>query len=806
MISGFLLTALLIATQQEQPETTRWTMRGSVGSAVIDGDTKIQFVENPVFTSGDRELRASWLIVFLDRHELGEQSITEDDDGDGVDASRIERELDSLKEDDFKGAPSLFSRFRSSRFTDQAKEIYLEGPIEYLENGRHVGQAGAIYLDMVEGRGWIADAAISVERTIRGRVTRLRVLADWLRHSADGSLRADDAVVTTCGYDDPHFHIRTSDLRITPSDENDENVEFDVTLRDNAIQLSESISIPLPKLWYPAGSDFTPKYEGFRLGNSARFGTFAEAQVNGDMGALGKRLTGALGDKPLWPKGKTRLKLRWLGSRGVLLDSSVKFKEENNYSWELQLGGLPDRGRDRGVVRVDEDERNTLRLWYRSRGRFLRSPEEWVDLSLTGQSDPGVQSEFWEKDFLKYEHRDSYLHYRRASDELYFDATVLGRTDSYRTEVNELPRLGFSRFSSQIVSIGSQPILYGTRTTAANLERVEGRGAKPDPIQTGVEPAFADTLGERKVNRLDSMHRIEMPFSLHFAGLRAVPFAEAQATMWDRGVNKGESPTRLGSFAGVRLATSFWKRRRDGGLHVFTPSVEARAALDVRLTDGKPVRFDAVDAVDSNVGIDAPYDSNTFEFGLRSRWLEANAIDEFDIEVKSTYQSSVIGMHDRWLPLEIYTTLFSEIWNIPYGFLHDARYDFNRDRTIYSNTALGFDVSPNWGMEFGHQRGTFSTEILGAVPPQTVGQAAFESASIGSRYKWTPKWEFDAKVSFSILDNGEDRTEFIIRRIGHDFVFELEFEDRTGEGGSSIGIGFRPLFNWRPSHIGALRR
>lgn len=806
MISGILLSAILLAAPQDETESQRWIMSGRVDNAVVDGDTLIQFVENPVFTSGGRELRASWLVIFLDRQELADRALTDSNDFE-VDQAQLERELDSLEEDDFKGAPSLFSRFKSSRFTDLAKEIYLEGPIEYLENGRYVGQAGAIYLDMVEGRGWIADAAISVERSIRGRVTRLRVLADWLRHSADGSLRAEDAIVTSCSYDDPHFHIRTSDLRITPNDDDNEAVEFDVTLRDNAIQLSESISIPLPKLWYPAGSDFTPKYEGFRLGSSARFGTFAEAQVNGDMGALGKRLTGALGDKPLWPKGQTRLKLRWLGSRGVLLDSSVKFKEENNYSWELQLGGLPDRGRDRGVVRVDESERDTLRLWYRSRGRFLRSSKEWIDLSFTGQTDPGVQSEFYEKDFLKYEHRDSYLHYRKASDELYFDATILGRVDSYRTEVNELPRLGFSRFSSEIASIGSQPILYGTRTTAANLERVEGRGTKPNPIQTGVEPAFADGLGERKVNRLDSMHRVEMPFSLQLAGLRAVPFAEVQATMWDRGVNKGESPTRLGSFAGIRLATSLWKRRRNGGLHVFTPSIEARAALDVRLTDGTPVRFDTVDAVDSNPGVDDPYDSNTYEFGLRSRWLEGDAIDEFDIELKSTYQSSVVGIHDRWLPLEIYTSLFSEIWDIPYGFLHDARYDFNRDRTVYSNTALGFDVSPNWGMEFGHQRGTFSTASpVGVVPIQTAGQAAFESASIGSRYRWTPKWEFDAKVSFSILDDGEDRTEFVIRRIGHDFVFELEFEDRTGEGGSSIGIGFRPLFNWRPSYIGALRR
>ena len=786
MISGILLTTLLLAPQGDAQEASRWIMSGRVDNAVVDGDTLIQFVENPVFTSGNRELRATWMVIFLDRQELANRALSNNEGGDEIDSALLERELDSLEAEDFEGAPSLFNRFRASRFTDLAKEIYLEGPIEYLEDGVHVGQAGAIYLDMVEGRGWIAEAAISVERTIRGRVTRLRVLADWLRHSADGSIRAEDAVVTSCSFDDPHFHLRTNDLRITPSDD-DESDLFDVTLRHNAIQLSESVSIPLPKLSYPAGSDFTPKYEGFRLGNSARFGNFAEAQVNGDMGALGKRLTGALGEKPLWPKGKTRLKLRWLGARGVLLDTSVKFKEEGSYSWEMELGGLPDRGRDRGVVRVDESERNTLRLWYRSRGRFLRSPTEWVDLSFSSQSDPGVQSEFWEKDFLKYEHRDNYLHYRKAADEYYFDATVLGRIDSYRTEVNEAPKLGFSRINSEIARIGSQSIQYSTRTTAANLRRVQGRENFVVPaVQDGIEPAFADGFGERQVKRLDSMHRVEMPFALPFLGARAVPFAEVRATMWDRGVNGGESPTRVGSFGGLRIASSFWKRREGGGVHVLTPSVEAKAAIDVRQTDGTPVRFDTVE---DNI------QANTYEFGLRSRWLEGDAIDEFDVELKSTYQSSVPGINDRWLPLEIYAGLFSDLWGIPYGFLHDARYDFHNDRTVYSSTALGFDFSDNWGMEFGHQRGRNAANV-----------AVFESASVASRYHWTPKWEFDAKVSFSILDNGEDRTEFVIRRIGHDFVFELEFEDRTGEGGSSVGIGFRPLFNWNPSHIGVLRR
>jgi hypothetical protein len=782
VIGGLVLTALLLGGAQDSTEQP-WKVTGRLEPIVVDGDTLIQLVESPVFTSGNRELRATWLVLWLNRKSGDTAFSWESDEGE---EERLQRELDSLDVEDMNTAPSLFARFKTNTLTRSAREIYLEGPIEYLENGRHVGQAGAIYLDMVEGHGWIADAAISIERSIRGRVTHLRVLADWLRHSADGSLRAEDAIVTSCDFDDPHFHIRTRDLRITPSKDKGAG-QFDVTLRHNEIQLSDSISIPLPKLSYPAGSDFTPKYEGIRLGNSSRFGTFAEAEVNGEFGNFGERVTHMLGDAPVWPKGKTKVRLRWLGSRGVLIDTAVKFKEKDKYNWEVEVGGLPDHGRDRGVIRVDKDERDTLRLWYRSRGRFLQGPQEWYDVSFTSQSDPGVQSEFWEKDFLKYEHRDNYVHWRKASGQYYFNASVLGRVDSFRTEVNEYPSLGFSRFSSELFRVGSQPVLYGTHTSAAYLERVQGRETlAPSTIEDGYEPAFLDGLGQRRVKRIHSVHRVEAPFSLPFLGLRATPFAEAQATLWDHGVDKDNSPTRVGAFAGLRLATTFWKRRSGGGLHEISPSLEARKEIGVRETDGTPVRFDSVED---------PIEGNAYEVGLRTRWLEPDGIDEVDVELKSTYQSGVPGLRDRWLPVEMYGSIFSEVGDVPFGIRHDARYDFDLDQTVYSSTAMGLDLSRNFGMELGHQRGRDST-----------GTAVFESASIGARFHWSPKWEFESTVAFSILADGEDRTGFVIRRLGHDFVFEIEFEDRTGEGGSSIGFGFRPLFSWSPSHLGLLRR
>ena len=62
------------------------------------------------------------------------------------------------------------------------------------------------------------------------------------------------------------------------------------------------------------------------------------------------------------------------------------------------------------------------------------------------------------------------------------------------------------------------------------------------------------------------------------------------------------------------------------------------------------------------------------------------------------------------------------------------------------------------------------------------------------------------KLDDPILDDGEDRTELVLRRFGHDFLFEIEFEDRTGEDGSSIGFSFRPLVGYKRSDIGVADR
>ncbi len=762
------------ATQEaEEP----WTLSYDSLDYRADGDTIIQFSERPVLKRGDVELRASWLIMWFDKQDWIDRSGPAGG-GFGL-AEQLGAELERIESGNLEAGErvSMFSLLEGTELGELAREVYLEGPVQYLKNGDLRARAQAVYLDMLDGHGWIADSKIHVEGRIGGSERNLKILADWMRHSSDGSLRADDAVVTPSDFVDPGFFVTTGSLEIIPRPM-EEELDFDVELKDNALFLSKHIHIPLPKLSYAANEEYKPRFEPLRLGNSARFGTFLRTSFSTDLGGFGRKLGSVLGGTPDLGSADTSVRLSYLGSRGILTDLGLEFEQQGRYQLNTRIGGVSDGDEDRGIIRVDENDRDSLRLWYRSRGRFLIDDQQWVDVSFSSQTDAGVQSEFYEKEFIRYEERESYVHWRRARNEYFAWANVTREFDNFRTQVEEAPTFGFARSPARIADIGQYPVLYSTTSTAVNLRRVEG-----NPLY---EQIYADGFGERRVQRLDSNHRVEVPIPLPLAGLKLTPFTEARATAWDRGIDDSNSPTRFGGFVGLRVATTFWKPRSNGGLHEISPFMQIRTDTGVKEHDGTPVRFD---------NIDDPIEGQFFDVGLRSRWRDKGGKNQLDIEVQATHQTEVPGEPSRWLPLETFSYYFTELGGVPTAITHDGRYDFDTHQTVYSSTGLGLIFSDQFAIQMGHSRARESS-----------GQAVFESAGIGARYQWTPKWEFEASHSFGILDNVGDNSEFIVRRHGADLVFELEFQRRTGEGGSSFGISVRPAFNWRSRRYGRLVR
>ena len=776
-----------ILPPQGQGET--WRINYEALQPFTREDKSILALRNPVYRSGDAEVRALWMLFWLDRAEWqrsGRKALSEST-GDtelrtdtpaepGTPAAtkappdRGQEKLAKLRAD--------IAEFRADGISKILSEVYIQGNVELTEAGERTARASSVYFDLVDGHGWVQDADVIEDVRIRGRPQRLRVRAEWMRVSADLSMRADRATITFCGYDKPHYVVETGDLRLRP---NGESVrDFDVSATNNGLRFENGWTIPLPPIIYAKDEEGNPIVENLSLGNSAKFGASIGATFNVGLGKIGKGFGSLFSGLLSLPK--TSMKGHWsfhadyLGSRGILLGTGLELRSGEKFRLDGDFSIIPDHNEDKGLVRVPEDERDYLRQWYRARARYSPSKSEWFDLVFSLQSDPGVQAEFFEGDYIRYEQKDNYLHWRKADGEWLYNSSVKVLLED-RTDIEELPKAGVFRGRAPVVDLFGLDLLYTGSLDAGYFRRREG---DPD-----FYPPFPDGLGEREVARADTEHRIEAPFSLGFLGLRATPWTKVRATVWDQGVDADESPARAGVLAGFDLSTTFW-RRYGRYLHAIVPFAGVRGDLATEESGGPPVPFDLTEA---------PIEGKYVEAGLRTRVWSPTTLNHFDVEVRAAHGSDLPnGVPDGMLPVAVLGELLTAVGSVPVGVLHDGRYDTESGDTVYSKTFLGFRPVPRWGIEFGYHRGL-----------DPAGDLLFDAASAGTRYRVSDKWEFEVSETLSAFTDHALESNATLRRIGHDFVTEIEFGYRAGEG-SRFGISLTPLITWRSSSLGILDR
>ncbi len=776
-----------------QPGDKGWRLEYNSSRTFNDPDSLIYVLQEPVFDEyeSDSSLRSSWAIFWLDRHRWLEMPgmLAEPE----APADVLSREPSSSapvpSEDDIGVTARLFGLFQRTAFGDLLRETYFEGPVEVHHEGSLLARTDAIYLDVVAGHGWLANATVNLYGHMVGQdFDKLIIKADWLRHSADNSLHASDATVTPCSYDEPHIKIVTGDLKLTPQKKN-----YSVSLRNNRVELYDKLRLPLPPISWSSDEKGRPIWESVKAGDSARFGSFVSAGIVRPAGGLGKAMNSLFGGNPFDYDAHYSVDASYLGSRGVLLDLGVEIESKDDYWFEMQVGGVPDSGEDRGYVRVEEDEREKLRTWTRGIGRWTVSEEHWIDVAGSYQSDAGVQSEFYENDFERYERSETYVHWRKARGSNYISATIKPRVENFRSDIEELPSVDAFRGRAPILDLGPLQLVHDGRLDVEALRRREGDAGLQSPF--GHPATFGDGLGDREVFRIDTQQTLELPFALGFGGLRATPWIGARLTAWDEAAFTDRTPLRFVSEAGLRVATTFWKRAANGAVHQISPFVGYRTDLETHEEGGRPVRFD--DTEDSPEG-------QFLDLGARARFEVGKEHESaLDLQLRGSYGTDLPdGREDGWLPLEVFAHLDTELFQTPVELWHDGRYDLETSDTSYALTSMAVRFTDDLRIEAGHRKG--DTLIPSRDDPSVIEPTSYEAATIAAIYRWTEKWEFEGEQTFSLTDNDSLDSAGILRRYGHDLVFEIEVSVREGEGGSSFSVNVKPLFGWKPSRIGFL--
>ena len=459
------------------------------------------------------------------------------------------------------------------------------------------------------------------------------------------------------------------------------------------------------------------------------------------------------------------------------MDLGLRLEAEDRYEWDMAIGGLFDEADDRGLIRVDPVDRGRLRTWTRSRGRFFLEEKSWLDLAISTESDPGVQSEFWEKSFIDYEERENYVHWRRADGADYFAARFKVRLDSARTQTEEWPSLRALFDRRPVLDLFDSPLLYSSSSSLSWLHRVEGDPAYQSPFAQ--QAPFTDGFGDRHSLRADTSHRLEAPLLVGSAW-KLTPYLETRATAWDQDTLQDEQPTRVDLNAGVRLATTFWKRFDGGTTAQLAPFLEANTNLLHETSGGLPVVFDSVDF---DTGVDSQ------AVGLRARLFGWREDEEFDMEVSTRHLEK--GAVDDLQALDLFAGLQTHAFGMPVGLSHDARYELSSGGTLVSHATLGLRPTESLGLELSHSRGLDET-----FAPY------YEAATVRGLYRWTPKWEFEGSQTVSILEDTSLVHEILMRRYGHDLVFEFGVSRVSGEGGTTFTLKVRPELLFRRSPIG----
>jgi hypothetical protein len=790
-----------------------WTLSFDAIEPLPLVDQTVQILRQPVWKSGGAELRANWALAWVDparwRRLATETPPPAVADPDAPKPRQLSRRI--------------LGRFALDEEDTWLHELFLDGDVEYLVGSVRKARAESVYLDMIDGHGWVQGFLLAVELPIGSRDYQLKVQANWVRASVDGTMRAVDAIATTCTFDVPDYVVHIDEFTIKPryaegtrgegptgasAASGRELAGWQLELDGNQLEFLGGFGLPIPKIDGPLSRDYEFDEQSLTLGgvrlpsfgSDSKLGAFISTSFSSEVGVVGRSfhwlLERLVSPKIALPKlrGRTRTHVD-LHTRGPEIGFESDFESPGHYVWEVGLEALLDGKRDRGLVRVDEDDRDLGRAWLHTRGRVLFGRESWIDAVLTRQTDAGVQAEFFERDFLAYDEHESYLHWRLADETSLFSATVEARLENYRDEIVDQPALGWYRGRSEIGILGTLPVVQSLEVTLDHHLRKVG-----DPnYRTFFGPPFADVEDEREVLRSDARERVELPWNTGFAGVRVVPFLEARATGWSENAAEDGSASRAALIAGVQTSTTLWRTFDDGSRHLLTPSLRLRGDAAHTEDGGAVALFDA---------IDQPIEGEFADVALRSYWENREMRSDLDLELMQTYaQHTGAGVSEGWWPLATRVAWLSEFFGTPYGLSHDARYDTASGLTDYSNTYASVEPIPDLDLQIGYHsaRNTITAPTSTLTTP--VGSRLFDALSVGSRYRLSPKWEVEGRETFT-LGNGEDNlnSSLSLRRFGHDFVFEIESSYVAGEGASTVSFHFTPLFAWRRSELSQLDR
>lgn len=762
-------------------------------------DEALMTIVAPIITVGGDEARADFLAVWIDKaawQKKGKGVLRGSPAGDGAEESKapvIDKRPNFLAE--------LLFEMQSEDYAKYLRALFMEGGVEISRADQRAARGSRLYINLHKASAWLEDAELVYPLMNRGVEVPLRIRTERLATDEDGTLGADGATLTTCDHDVPHFVVRTRRFALEPRPDG----RWRFSAKGNVLRFQSGYQLPLPSIgnlvldeefgvegFENEAGEVTP-FRDIGIGQTARFGTVLGAAFRFDVGEFGSWIGERLGMNTDRLTGKWDTEAQYLGSRGPLVGLGLYLREreprdepDEDFRLDAFISGIPDGGEDRGTVRVDEMDRDELRLFGYARSRYPIVRGEWLDVAFASQTDAGVQAEFREGEFMRFEQRDTFVRWRKSLGADYLTAGVQKRVDDFRSQKEELPSFLAYRGERSIGNLAGAPVLWGGTFEVGYFTRRPGE--EGNDLFSDLPFGAGTGVGNEETGRADMRQRLSMPLTTQIAGVKFAPFIDARGTAWSTALGEGEDPARAAIKSGVELSTTLHKVTDDGYLHALAPRLSASVDSVYNESGGSLIPLDQTeDAIDGT----------TVEAGLRAIWLRPNTFENFDFDVRGILRTD----RENGLPdtteigtLAEYITRYGRgIGQI--GFRLDARFDLEASETTYSRSSIAW--KPN---------DVFLVEVRYGQARDIFGDELFETGSLLSRWRVDQKWEIETRYVHDLQTDQQLFAEGILRRFSHDFVFDISFIDRAGEGSSTIAFSLLPILGWTRDQLGMLDR
>lgn len=504
--------------------------------------------------------------------------------------------------------------------------VAAEDPIDYVAPATPMGvTADKIQVDNVT-------KTTIISGNVKGQYDSFSIRGEKLSRDADGVMTADDATVTTCTNDVEHTHWDVTGNVVYRQHEY-------VILRDMWVHWHQLPILWLPYFYYPLETDY-----GLRVlaGYSKRHRAYLQAKYVYSLYGSSKE------PDSTWLNASTRVD--WWQKNGAGFGQSLH--------WGLGDYGL---GNFKGYYISDDDFDRSFRGMYGDLNRAWESQihrnRYYLDFNHNWQmterdrfrvkgekiSDSRFRNDFFRNSFfsLKNEflgYSGNTIAWEHNESTLALGAEVSGPLDDFYAMTGRLPEVYIDISPQPIFDL---PINYESETKVGYLYRQPAEYDGPPDNPYARRPGI---WADYETARVDTYHRLTMPFKMAGDRISIVPRVGYHGTFWDNtghmedpdawytGLNKaknGSSAIRSIGEAGITFAARGTGFVNDNWAHTMEPyfDVLAQKAKYSGLKKGdRPYVFDSIDASImwedqfAGRGRNLPYTYYGLTPGFRNAW------------------------------------------------------------------------------------------------------------------------------------------------------------------------------------------